>query len=385
LKEIKGIKMDFNFSEQQNMLRNEARRFLTKECPKTKVKELEKDERGYDLQMWRDMADMGWMGLVLPEEYGGLNADFIDLMVLMEEMGRNILPGPFFSTVALCALPILEYGNDSQKAEYLAPIGRGEKIWTVAMTESSGEYRASAIKAEVKLEGGEYVLNGDKFFVSYANVADYLLVIARTVKSKAPEKGLTFFIVDAKKPGIHIETIPTLTGEKQSRVSFKNVKIPGKDILGKVGQGWEMAEYIMRKAAVLKCAEVSGACQAILDMANTYAKERIQFGKPIGSFQVIQHQLVDMLIDVEGLQYLVYQAAWLISIGAPCDLQIAMTKAKANEVYRRIALSGIKIHGAIGFTMDHDIGLYYRRVLGAEFVLGDTDMYLEKVAANLGL
>jgi alkylation response protein AidB-like acyl-CoA dehydrogenase len=146
-----------------------------------------------------------------------------------------------------------------------------------------------------------------------------------------------------------------------------------------------MAEYIMRKAAVLKCAEVSGACQAVLDMSNTYAKERIQFGKPIGSFQVIQHKLVDMLIDVEGLQYLVYQAAWLISIGAPCDIQIAMTKAKANEVYRRIALSGIKIHGAIGFTMDHDIGLYYRRVLGAEFVLGDTDMYLEKVAANLGL
>ena len=385
MKEIKGIKMDFNFSEQQNMLRNEARRFLTKECPKTKVKELEKDEKGYDLQIWRDMADMGWMGLVLPEEYGGLNADFIDLMVLMEEMGRNILPGPFFSTVALCALPLLEYGNDVQKVGYLPQIAKGEKIWTVAMTESSGNYRASAIKAEAKLEDGEYVLNGDKFFVSYANVADYLLVIARTAKSKAPKKGLTFFIVDAKNPGIHIETIPTLTGEKQCKVSFKKVKIPRKDILGKVGQGWEIAEHIMRKATVLKCAEVSGACQAILDMANTYAKERIQFGKPIGSFQVIQHQLVDMLIDVEGLQYLVYQAAWLISIDAPGDLQIAMTKAKANEVYRRIALSGIKIHGAIGFTMDHDIGLYYRRVLGAESVLGDADLHLEKVAANIGL
>jgi alkylation response protein AidB-like acyl-CoA dehydrogenase len=385
LKEIKGITMDFNFSEQQNMLRNEARRFLTKECPKTKVKELEKDERGYAPQMWRDMADMGWMGLVLPEEYGGLNADFIDLMVLMEEMGRNILPGPFFSTVALCALPLLEYGKDVQKLEYLPQIAKGEKIWTLAMTESSGDYRASAIKAEAKSEGGEFVINGEKMFVPYANVADYLLVIARTAKGKVPEKGLTFFIVNARNPGINIEIIPTLTGEKQCKVSFKNVKIPKEDILGKMGQGWDIVEYIMRKATILKCAEISGACQAVLDMSNTYAKERMQFGKPIGSFQVIQHKLVDMLIDVEGLQYLVYQAAWLIGTAAPCDLQIAAAKARANEVYRSVALSGIKIHGAIGFTMDHDIGLYYRRVLEAESFLGDTDLHLEKVAVNIGL
>jgi alkylation response protein AidB-like acyl-CoA dehydrogenase len=377
--------MDFNFSEHQNMLRDEARRFLTKECPKTKVKELEKSDKCYDPEIWRHMAEMGWMGLVLPEEYEGLNADFMDLMVLMEEMGRNILLGPFFNTVALCALPILEYGNDAQKSEYLAPISRGEKIWTLAMTESSGGYGASAIKARAKLEGGEFVINGDKMFVPYADVADYLLVIARTSKGKVPEKGLTFFIVDAGKPGISIETIPTFTGERQCKVSFKNVRIPEKDALGKVGQGWDIVEHTMRKATVLKCAEVSGACQAILDMSNTYAKERLQFGKPIGSFQVIQHKLVDMLIDVEGLQYLVYQAAWLLSTGAPCDLQIAMTKARANEVYRSVALSGVKIHGAIGFTMDHDIGLYYRRVPGAASVLGDTDFHLEKVAAKIGL
>jgi alkylation response protein AidB-like acyl-CoA dehydrogenase len=176
-----------------------------------------------------------------------------------------------------------------------------------------------------------------------------------------------------------------MTGERLCKVNFTNVKIPKENILGKVGQGWDIVEYIMRKATVLKCAEVSGACQAVLDMSNTYAKERLQFGKPIGSFQVIQHKLVDMFIDVEGLQYLVYQAAWLISTGGPCDLQIAAAKVRANDVYRSVTLSGIKIHGAIGFTMDHDIGLYYRRVLGAVSYLGDTDMHLEKVAANIGL
>lgn len=377
--------MDFNFSEHQNMLREEARRFLTKECPKAKVKELEKSDKCYDPEIWRRMAEMGWMGLVLPEEYEGLNADFMDLMVLMEEMGRNILPGPFFHTVALCALPILEYGNDTQKAEYLAPISRGEKIWTLAMTESSGGYGASAIKIGAKPEGEEFVINGEKMFVPYADAANYLLVIARTAKSRVPEKGLTFFIVDVKRPGIHIETIPTLTGERQCKVSFKDVKIPGENILGKVSLGWDIVEHIMRKATVLKCAEVSGACQAVLDISNTYAKERLQFGKPIGSFQVIQHKLVDMLIDVEGLQYLVYQAAWLLSTSAPCDLQIAMAKARANEVYRSVSLSGVKIHGAIGFTMDHDIGLYYRRVLGAASFLGDTDFHLEKIAVTIGL
>jgi alkylation response protein AidB-like acyl-CoA dehydrogenase len=377
--------MDFNFTEHQNMLRDEARRFLTKECPKTKIKELEKNAKGYDPEIWRRMAEMGWMGLVLPDEYEGLNADFIDLMVLMEEMGRNILPGPFFTTVALSALPILEYGNDAQKAEYLAPISRGEKIWTLAMTESSGGYDASAMKTGTKLEDGEFVLNGEKMFVPYAEAAGYLLVIARTAKGRAPEKGLTFFIVDAKSPGVSIETIPTFTGERQCKVNFKDVKIPRENVLGKVGQGWDIAEHTMRKATVLKCAEVSGACQAVLDISNTYAKERLQFDKPIGSFQVIQHKLVDMLIDVEGLQYLVYQAAWLLSMGAPCDLQIAMTKARANEVYRSVALSGVKIHGAIGFTMDHDIGLYYRRVLGAASFLGDTDFHLEKVAEAIGL
>ena len=377
--------MDFNFTEQQTMLRTVARRFLTNECPKAKVKELEKDEKGYDPQIWHAIAEMGWIGLVFPEEYGGVNADYIDLMVLMEEMGRNILPAPFFPTVALCALPILEYGNDSQKREYLPPIAEGAGIWALAWPESSGGYRSPGIKAEAKLDGREYILNGEKFFVSYANVADYFLVIARTSEAKSPEKGLTFFIVDAGKPGIETEMIPTLTGEKMCRISFKDVRILGTDILGKAGQGWSIAEYITRMATVLKCAEVSGACQAILEMTNAYAQQRIQFGKPIGAFQAIQHKLADMLIDVEGLQYLVYQAAWLISTGAPCDLQIATAKVKANEVYKRVALDGVKVHGAIGFTMDHDIGLYYRRVLGAEFVLGDADFHLEKIATNMGL
>ncbi len=377
--------MNFNCTEQQTMLRTMARDFLVKECPKSRTRELEKDEKGYSPDTWHHMAELGWMGLVLPEQYSGSNADFMDLVVLMEEMGRNILPGPFFPTVALAALPIMEYGSDEQKSRYLPPIARGEKIWTLALNETSADCNYNGIKTSARLKSGEYILNGEKLFVPYAAIADYMLVVARIKNDRAPDKGFTMFIVDRNKPGIDVDTIPTITGEMQCRVRFKGVKLSGTDVLGTEGNAENTLGRILDKVGLLKCAEVSGACQSVLEMTNTYARERLQFGKPIGTFQVIQHRLVDMLIDVEGLQYLVYQAAWLMSIGADYGGQLAMAKAKANDVYQRVALSGVKIHGAIGFSMDHDIGLYYRRVMASKFFPRDNDYYLEEVARGIGL
>lgn len=377
--------MDFGFSEEQEMLRTLARDFLTTECPKAKVREMEKDEKGYDPEMWHNMAELGWMGLVFPEEYGGTDASLMELAVLMEEMGRNILPGPFFSTVVLCALPILEYGTSEQKAKFLPQIAKGEAIWALALTESSGSYEVSEIRLRASLEGEEYVLKGDKFFVPDAHIADYLLVVARIGEGKETEEGITLFIVDAKDPAVKVEVIPTIAGDRQCRVSLNNVRAAKNNILGDVGQGWNIVDFILQRAAILKCAEISGACQAVLDMTSAYAKERVQFDRPIGSFQAVQHKLADMLIDVEGIHYLLYQAAWGISVGSPSKLQISIAKAKASEAYQRICIDGIAAHGAIGFTMDHDIGLYYRRVRAAEFAAGDTDLHRERIAVELGL
>ncbi len=377
--------MDFNFSEEQEMLRTLARDFLSRECPKTKVRELEKDEKGYDPQMWHNMAKLGWMGLVFPEEYEGINASFMDLVILMEEMGKNILPGPFFSTIAFCALPILEYGTIEQKSKFLPQIARGEAIWALALTESSGSYRASEIKLHAKSEGEDYILEGDKFFVSDAHIADYLLVVARTGEGKSPEDGITLFIVDAKDTGLGMEVIPTIAGDRQCKVSFNKVRVSKNSILGDASQGWHIVDFLLQRAAILKCAEISGACQAVLDMTSTYAKQRIQFDRPIGSFQAIQHKLADMLIDVDGVQYLLYQAAWGISVGSLSQLQISIAKAKASEAYQRICIDGITTHGAIGFSLDHDIGLYYRRVKTAEFAAGGIDLHRENIAAELGL
>ena len=377
--------MDFSFTEEQDMLRILARDFLAKECPKAEVREMTEDERGYEPQMWRSMAGLGWMGLIFPEEYGGMRASFMDLVILMEEMGRNILPGPYFSTIALCALPLFEYGSSEQKIKFLPQIAKGEGIWTFALTESSGRCKASEVKLRALLEGTNYVLRGCKLFVSDAHVADYMLVVGRTGEGNSPEEGITLFIVDAKGPNVQAESIPTIGGDRQFKVSFDGVVVPEDNILGKMGKGWDVVDFILQRAAVLKCAEISGACQAVLDMTSSYAKERIQFDRPIGSFQAVQHKLADMLVDVEAVQYLLYQAAWGISVGSPSPWQISAAKVKANEVYQRTCIEAIAAHGAIGYTMDHDIGLYYRRVKAAQFVAGDSDLHREVISIQLGL
>ena len=377
--------MDFSFAEEQDMLRISARDFLAKECPKAKVRELGKDERGYDPQVWRRMAELGWMGLIFPEEYGGMGASFMDLVILMEEMGKNILPGPFFSTIGLCALPLLEYGSSDQKAKFLPQIAKGEAVWSFALAESSGKYEASEMGLRAVLRGKDYVLEGRKLFVTDAHIANYILVVGRTGDGERAEDGITLFVVDARGPSVKMEAIPTIGGDRQFKVSFDGVTVPEGNILGRVGGGWDIVDFVLQRAAVLKCAEMSGACQAVLDMTSSYAKERIQFGRPIGSFQAIQHKTADMLIDVEAVQYLLYQAAWGISVGSPSPWQISAAKAKANEAYQRICIEAIAAHGAIGYTMDHDIGLYYRRVKAAQFAAGDTDLHREVIAAGLGL
>jgi len=375
--------MDFGLSEGQEMLRASAADFLGKECPKSRVRELEEDDRGYDPGLWHKMArDMGWMGLVLPEQYGGEGGDFMDLAILLEEMGRNIVPGPFFSTIVLCALPILEYGTNEQKEEFLPKVASGEQVWSLALTEPSVAYKASGIKLRASLEQEEYLLRGTKFLVPYAHAADYLLVVART--SEATE-GVSIFLVNGESPGIKVGFIPTMARDKMCELTLNKVRVSKDGILGKIGQGWGIVNFVLQRASVLKCAEVLGACEAVMEMTNTYIKDRVQFDRPIGSFQVLQHRMVDRLIDVEGLRYLVYEAAWEVSTGSASDLHISMARTKANEVYQRTCIDCIKNYGAIGFTADQDIGLYYRRVKAAEFFLGDTDSHRERVAVGLGL
>lgn len=377
--------MNLALSEEQEMLKTSARDFLTDKLPKATVKEIEESEQGYSPELWKEMARLGWMGLAFPEKYGGADMSFLDLAVLLEETGRACLPEPFFSTVVLGGLTILDTGNEEQKQEYLPKIASGEIIFTLALTEPSAKYDAAAIAVKATANGDEYTLNGTKLFVPDANIADYMLVVARTDEQAKPEDGITIFIVDAKSPGISTTVLKTIANDNLCEVVFNQVKVPRKNILGQLNQGWSEVQKIIERAAVAKCCEMAGGMQQVLEMTVDYAKERKQFGRPIGSFQIIQHYCTDMLTDVEGTRLSAYQAAWMVSEGLPCTEQVAIAKAWAGQASERIVALAHQIHGAIGWTIDHDLQYYTRRAKAAEVTFGDANFYREIVAQEMGL
>ena len=377
--------MDLGLSEEQEMLKTSARDFLQKECSKQLVKQLDESDTGYSPELWRKMAELGWMGLIFPEKYGGSGGSFLDLIVLLEEMGHNILPGPFFSTVVLGGLTVLAAGSEEQKKEFLPKIANGEMILALALTEPSASYDAASIKAKATAHNDDYIINGTKLFVLDANVADCILCVARTKETKNPEDGITIFLVDAKSPGIKCTLLKTLARDKQCEIVLDNVTLPKKNILGKLDQGWPIVKDTLQKATAAKCAEMVGGAQAALEMTVKYAKERVQFNRPIGSFQAIQHYCANMVTDVDGARFITYKAAWELSEGLPATKDVAVAKAWTSEAYGRVTLLAHQIFGAIGFTMDHDIHLYYRRAKAGEIMFGDGDFQRATVAQELGL
>ncbi len=372
--------MDFGLSEEQIMLKTSARDFLDKECPKKLVRAMMEDEKGYSPELWRKMSDLGWQGLVFPEQYGGVGSSFLDLCVLLEEMGRALVPGPFMPTVVHVGRPILAAGTEEQKQEFLPRIASGELKLTLALTET-GSLEAMDINVTATPDGDEFIIDGTKLFVPDANSADYLLCVARTKETTNPEEGITLFLVDAKTAGIQIEDLKTMTGEKLGEVLFREVRVPKKNILGELNQGWPIVQKILDEAAIAECAWMIGGARWAMETTVAYAKERIQFGVPIGSFQANQHKMANMSIEVEGGTSITYYAAWAVSENSPeVSLAASMAKAWCSDAYKHVAFEGVQIHGGIGFTWDHDMHLYFKRAKSSEVAFGDANYHRERVA-----
>jgi len=377
--------MDFTLSEEQAMVRKSARDFLTDKCPKSYVRQMAADEKGYSLVLWQEMAELGWLGLAIPDLYGGFGMEFIDLAVLLEEMGRACLPGPFFATVVLAALTILENGSDKQKAAYLPQIAAGKMIMTMALNEADGLYEPGSIATSAFAERDDYIINGTKLFVPYAHVADYMLCAARTGNQNDNNKDITVFILPAKAQGIKCTPLQTMSGDKLCAVTFDNVTVAKDSVLGGVGEGWAVVEKTMERAAAAICCDTVGVLQRVLEMTLDYTKERKQFGKPIGAFQVIQQYMADMVTYVDGLRFVSYQAAWRISEGLPAMRETAIAKAWSAESYEGCITKAHQIFGAVGVTGDHDLHFYTTRGKAAQLSYGDADFWREKVAEKMGL
>ena len=371
--------MDFALSEPQEMLKRLARDFLTEKCPKSLVRKMEEDEKGYSPQLWQEMAELGWMGLAFPEKYGGGEGSFLDLIVLLEEMGRACLPSPFLSTVILGAGPILDLGSEAQKQDFLPQVVQGKRILTLALTEPSARYDAAGIQVQAIPDKDSYIISGTKLFVPDAHIADYLVYATRT------KEGVTLFLMDAKSNGIAYIPLQTIGGDKQFEVTFTGMRVARENMLGELGGGWTTIEQTLEKAALAKCAELVGGAQQVLEMTVSYTKQRVQFERPVGSFQAVQHHCADMVINLDGAKFLTYEAAWRLSEGLPYRKEISMAKSWTNEACRQVNFYGHTVIGGVGVIIDHDMPLYSRRAKAGELLFGDATFHREIVAQEMGL
>ena len=382
--------MDFSLNEEQEMLKTMARDFLESEYPESVVREVARSDKGYSPELWRKIADLGWMGIIFPEEYGGIGGNAVDLEVLYEEMGRAIFVSPHLSTVVLCGQTILAAGTEEQKAELLPKIVNGDLILALALTEPESSWDGKAWNAEgVTVNaipaGDDYIIDGVKLFVHDAHVADYLLCVARTKDGAVPEDGITLFLVDAKSPGINYTLLSTQSGDnKQSEVIFDKVKVPKKNIVGELNGGWTPLAKTMQLGAVMLCAEMAGAGQRVLELTVDYAKTRIQFDMPIGINQFVWGHCVQLVKDVDGSRQVTYLAAWNLSEGLPCDLEVAIAKAWTGDAYERACWTAHQVLAGVGSTDALGVmPLYTKRGNLAQFYLGDTNYHLEKIAQEL--
>jgi alkylation response protein AidB-like acyl-CoA dehydrogenase len=379
--------MNFGFSEEQELLRATARKFLENECTSTFVRQRMEEPAGVNPEFWTKLAEQGWLGLVYPEEYGGSGLGFVDLTVLMEEMGRVVMPGPYFSSVVLGGLTILEAGSAEQKKAWLPKIAAGQAKAALAWTEPNGRWDATGVTATAKPIGDAWVLSGTKLFVLDAHIADVVVVVARTSEGRQPEQGVSLFLVPRSTAGLDAKLLPTMDQtRKLCEVALREVRVPGAALLGAKDGGWAPLQRVVERATVALCAEMCGGAQKVLDMTVDYAKIRVAFGRPIGAYQGVKHRAADMLVEVENAKSLTYYAAWAVDENVPeAALAASMAKAYGSDAYRRVAGAGIQLHGGIGFTWEHDLHLYFKRAKSSEFTFGDATYHRERVAQLINL
>ncbi|MBI2878194.1 MAG: acyl-CoA dehydrogenase [Candidatus Rokubacteria bacterium] len=379
--------MDFGFSGEQEMLRVTARSFLEKECPSGFVRRMMEAPEGTTPELWAKLAELGWLGLVYPEAYGGSGLGFVDLAVVMEEMGRVVMPGPYLSTVLLGGLILLEAGSEPQKKEWLPRIAGGGARVSLALTEESGRWDAAGITLSARARGAGFTLSGTKLFVPDAHTADALVVAARTARSKDPTRGVSLLLIPRDTRGVSVTLLPTMDQtRKLCEVTFRGVRVGAEALVGERDGGWNPLARVLDRATVALAAEMCGGAQKVLEMSTEYAKVRVAFGKPIGAYQAVKHKCADMLVLVENAKSLAYYAAWAMDRDAPeAPLAASMAKAYASDAYRKVAGDGIQVHGGIGFTWEHDLHLYFKRAKGSEVAFGDATYHRERVARLINL
>ena len=371
--------MNFAFTEEQEELRKTVRAFLDAKSSEEAVREQMETEDGYDTAVWSQMAEqMGLQGLHIPEEFGGSGFGYVELGIVLEEMGRSLLCAPFFSSVVLAANTLIESGDDAAKQKYLPGIASGETVATLAYTEPSGKWDESGITATATKDGDAYKINGTKSFVLDGHTANLIIVAAKT------DAGTSLFAVEGDAAGLTRTSLSTMDQtRKQAKLEFADTPAT---LIGQDGKGWDTLSTVLDLAAVGLAAEQVGGAQKVLEMAVEYAKVRVQFGRPIGSFQAIKHKCADMLLEVESAKSAAYYGMWCASeMNDELPSTASLAKAYCSEAYFHAAAENIQIHGGIGFTWEHPAHLYFKRAKSSELLFGDPTYHREQLAQRIGI
>jgi alkylation response protein AidB-like acyl-CoA dehydrogenase len=375
--------MNFGFTEEQDLLRAEVRKFLDEQCPMARVRALMESDEGFCRRLWAEMAALGWLGLIIPEAYGGAELGWVDLVVLLEETGRSLYPSPLISTT-LASAAILDAQSKTQCERFLPGIADGSCIGTVAILEQNDVTTPSSIALLGKREGGDFVLSGKKRFVCDAGSATLFVVAFRT---GVGAEDLALAVVERDAGGVRAESHPTMDRTKRlGSVELENVRIGADALLGEPGRAWPAIQRVLDRGAVAVTGEMVGAAEAALALTPQYAKDRIQFDQPIGKYQGVKHPMAEMYVDAESFKSLLYYAAWTLD-ESPAEASAAASKAKAyaSDAFARIGIDGVQLHGAVGYTDELDIQLYLKRAKWARPLYGDADYHYERVAALGGL
>ncbi|MDL2268680.1 acyl-CoA/acyl-ACP dehydrogenase [Desulfosarcina sp. OttesenSCG-928-A07] len=374
--------MDFGFTAEQKMLRDSFRSFFSKECTTDQVLALWADPQGYSEKHWKKMAKLGWIGLAMDEAYGGSGYGFLDLFILFEELGRSQLPSPLFTTILSCMLIDL-CGNNDQKQNFLESAINGRCILTMALLGEDGDPDFHSPKIEATIdENGQHRLTGKRWLVPFANSADAILVCADLV---GHEGGPTLYCVDTQTEGISCTRVETLYGENSFHVEFDAVKVPESRIIGAIGAASDGVERILSRATILKCAEMVGGAQYVLDETLTHVKARHQFGRPLGVLQTVQHLCADMNTFCVSARLVACQAASRIDQNLSAEKEISIAKAWCGNAYKQMTWIAHQLFGAIGFTEEYFLHLYFKHAKACELQFGDASWHRARLAATMGL
>ena len=375
--------LDLSLTESEEMLRAAALDFMHRDAPKEAIQHLQDTDTGYTEEIWQKVVDMGWLGIIVPEKYGGTGNPLTSAGVLFEALGSGPLPGPYFSSGILGSLLVMEAGTDEQKQSILPAVAEGKQILTLALTEPEYSWEPGAVQTTATGKNGDFVLNGVKAYTIDAQAATHFIVAARTEKGDDPAKGIGLFMVDAKSEGVSVRRLPGFFADRTFEVKLDSVKVPRSAMLGGADEGWPALKRGIGKAIPVLCAFKVGGCHAVFDMALEYSRTRVQFGQPIGRFQRVQDMIIEIYNHLEAARWITYEALWKLDTERAAAESIHVAKAVSSEAYWQVCGLAHQVFSGVSFSMEHPVTFHTRASRCLYHYLGDPAYHRQQLAGLL--